>query len=198
MKTRIAAVMVILFGVAMGSRAQEAAGEYVVSIGDDDVTSYPPVSEGTGKYYTLEFDVPEIGSPSTLETAHVEFYVDAESFVLGDFHWFDADSVEHVGYQAKTPVLEIYALTSAIEDSVNVGQLDLETVVRRPVLVGANRRVLIDIAPIVRTFMAEPPKNHGIVIGSLTGDREGDFTLRDGAFGDGNRARVTLRIASTR
>jgi hypothetical protein len=192
-KTLFATGVLVIVAIVVG--AQGVTTEHVVSIRSDNVTLYAPVSEGTSKYYKLDFDLPAVGSAATLETAHFEFYVDAESFARGDFRWLDADSVEHVGYKAKTPLLEVYALKSSIEGSVEEGQLEKTTMACIPVLVGKNRRVVIDIAPIVRSFMANPSENRGIVLGSFVGEREGDFTLKEGRFVDGSRAKLSLRFA---
>jgi hypothetical protein len=79
---------------------------------------------------------------------------------------------------------------------VTEGQLDKETMACVPVLVGQDRRVLIGIASIVRSFMADPLRNRGIVIGSFAGEREGDFTLKEGEFRDGSRAKIRLTFAA--
>ncbi len=198
MKASFVAIAVILLLSAPIVGAQGVATKQVVSIRSDHVTSYPPITEGTGKYYTFEFQVPQIVSLTTLEKAHLELYVDAGSFVRGDFRWLDADSVEHVGHRTRTPLLEVYALKSAISGALEEGQLEKELVALVPVLVGQNRRVLVDVTPIVRSFIASPTKNHGIVIGSLSGQRQGDFTLREGGFRDGSRAKISLELAPPR
>ncbi len=195
-KLSLAAVMIAVVGGGAGARG--SATEHMVTIGDANVTTYGPASVESGKYYKLDFYVPQVGSATMLETALLEFYVDAESFVRGDFHWLDADSVEHVGYRTRAPLIEVFALKSPIEGGVKEGQLDMTTAARRPISAGPNRRVMIDIAPIVRSFMEDPTRNRGIVIGSFLGSQEGDFTLQDGMFRDGSRAKVRLEFAPNR
>jgi hypothetical protein len=93
--------MTATLAIALGVCAQSIVTENTLSISSGDVTMYPPITVGAGKYYKLELSIPQLGSAATLETAHLEFYVDAESFVRGEFHWLDADSVEHVGYKRR-------------------------------------------------------------------------------------------------
>jgi hypothetical protein len=194
----ISLITAILTMAAVVVWAGNVATEHVVSIGSVNVTGYPAAREGTGKYYTLNFQLPEIESAMTLETAHMEFYVDAASFARGDFRWVDEDSVEHVGYATKAPLIEIYELRSSIEGSVKDEQLEKTTMACVPVAVGSNRRVLVDISPIVRSFMANPSENRGIVVGSFAGEQDGDFTLKDGEFRDGSRAKITLKFSTAR
>ena len=194
-KEWIVAAMVL--ALAVGAGAQGVSSEYVLSIGSGDVTTYTPaVGVETGTYYKLDFDVPEVDGGAVLESAYLEFYVDVQSVVQGDFHWFDADSVEHIGYEARTPLVEVFALTSPVAGAVQEGQLDKTTAARRPVLVGTNRRVVVNITPIVRAFIDNPSRNLGIVVGSFTGTREANFTLRTGDFPDESRARVSITVAS--
>lgn len=197
MNTRlIIAAMVLMAAASVG--AQGVSSEYVVTIGSDGVTTYRPVDAETGTFYKLDFELPEVGGATALEGAYLEFYVDAESVVQGDFHWLDADSVEHVGYQASTPLIEVYALTSPVSGALQESQLDKATAVRRPVRVGSSRRVVVNITSIARSFIENPSRNLGIVIGSFTGSREGEFTLREGDFRDGSRAKIAIKVYSVR
>jgi len=191
----IAAILLIT-SVCLG--AQYDARERIVPIGSGDVTTYDAASGQGVKYYEFDFQVPGMAEGVTLESAILEFFVDAASVLQGDFHWFDADSVEQVGYTARTPLLEVYALKSPIDGSVREGQLDKTTMACTPVLTGDNRRVVVDITPIVRSFSSERAPNYGIVVGAFTGSQEGNFTLKSGAFPDGSRARVHLTFASAR
>jgi hypothetical protein len=58
--------------------------------------------------------------------------------------------------------------------------------------IGADRVVRIDITELVQNILARPSDNHGIVIGSLTADRRGLFTLKSGAMGPGLTGSVTI------
>lgn len=191
MKTMLS-IAAILMALGMAVRAQDIATECVVSIGSGDVTTYNALEVEGPKYYKLAFQVPEGVDGNALESAVLEFFVDVASVTQGNFHWFDADSVEHVGYTAPTPLLEVYALKSPISGSIQDGQLEKSTMACTPVLVGENRRVVIDITSIVRSFVIDSGRNFGIVVGSFTGLREGDFTIKESAFQDGSRARVHI------
>jgi len=193
--TLMAALVVL---TAFLAQAQGEVTTAVISIASEETAAYAPLDASTGKYYRMDVDVPEIRSGEKLEKAVLEFYVDVESFVRGDFVWLDEDSVEHVGYSAAAPLIEIYALKSPITRAVDVSQLETQTVARVPVRVGAHRRVLVSIAPIVRSFMADPAQNYGLVIGSFTGERQGNFTLKDEAFQDGSTGRIHLTFSPMR
>jgi hypothetical protein len=191
MKTTLCFAM-ILMATGIAVRAQDSATEYVLSIGSGDVTTYNALGVEGSKCYKLAFQVPEGVAANALESAVLEFFVDVAPVTQGDFQWFDADSVEHVGYTAPTPLLEVYALKSPIDGTIRDGQLEKSTMACTPVLVGENRRVVIDITSIVRSFAIDSGRNFGIVVGSFTGLREGDFTIRESAFQDGSRARVHI------
>ena len=55
--------------------------------------------------------------------------------------------------------------------------------------------LLLDITDIVRSFLADPGSNHGLVVGSLSGSRAGLFTLKEGTIAPGVVARVTFHLA---
>jgi len=59
---------------------------------------------------------------------------------------------------------------------------------RRPVEVGNNRSVRIDVTEAIKRFMDSPSDNHGLVIGSLRGRRDGLFELKSSG---GALARIT-------
>ena len=41
-----------------------------------------------------------------------------------------------------------------------------------------------------RSYLKNPAKNHGLIIGSLTGDRNGRISIKSNALGQGVVARV--------
>jgi hypothetical protein len=102
------------------------------------------------------------------------------------------------GYLNEAPVLEVYALTQAWAGAVDPQIMDPETRAVRAVALGEGRRVLLDITDIVRDHLAGRVDNHGLVLGSVTGRREGDFQLVSGALpGDSvGRLRLYTRAAA--
>jgi hypothetical protein len=47
----------------------------------------------------------------------------------------------------------------------------------------------------VRAYVADPAGNHGLIVGSLTGARDGLFTIRSGDFGPSTLGRITFFCA---
>jgi hypothetical protein len=104
----------------------------------------------------------------------------------------DVSSRASEGLQNETPLFEVYALKSAFSGEVDPDQFqeqDLPTT--RPVVVGSGRRVVIDITEAVGCYVADPAGNHGLIVGSLTGARDGLFTIRSGDFGPSTLGRIT-------
>jgi len=66
-------------------------------------------------------------------------------------------------------------LAGEVDDSKVVAA----STMRRPVAVGDNRSVRIDVTDAVTRFMRNPSENHGLVIGSLRGRRDGLFELKN-------------------
>jgi len=76
---------------------------------------------------------------------------------------------------------------------------DLDTATRavRAIALGRDRRVLLDITAIVRADLAGRLPNHGLVLGSVTGSREGDFTLVSGRLPGSAVGRVRVYSRTT-
>jgi hypothetical protein len=127
-------------------------------------------------FYVLTVDVPEDLSGKRLDTATLEFYVDA-ALVSGE-------EAEH------SPTIDVRALTAAyspndeLSSSSALGRA-------RPVPLGHNRKVVVDITDMVKAWIASPSSNHGIVVGSLGGSKAGDFTVRSDVLGGSKVATVT-------
>jgi hypothetical protein len=62
----------------------------------------------------------------------------------------------------------------------------------RPVAVGENRRVRIDITEFVQEILADPTSNHGLAFGAVTTDTRGVFAVKADGFGPGIAARVVI------
>ena len=61
----------------------------------------------------------------------------------------------------------------------------------RPVKIGNNRHVKLDMTTTVKGWLANPSTNHGIVIGTLTGPPTGNASLKESGLGSGVTIRVT-------
>lgn len=155
------------------------AEERAITLTSNDVVTHTTEDEAFGAYYTVEFEVPSLPEGTWLDHAVLELYVDVGSKARDE-------------YVNDTPVLEVFALTSDFDGDFNPAEWDAETRVTRPLLLGEEKHVVMDITPIIRSFLATPSQNHGLVIGSLTGMREGDFTVLTGVFPEGEVMRVML------
>lgn len=155
------------------------AGKKVVYFSATDVAQREAVQSGYGDYFLLHFDVPE--DMTEIRHAYLEFYVDAAA----------RESLGEVTNDS--PIVEVYALKESLSGPLDENQF---RTVSRPMVqnvrVGQNRRVVVDITEIVQLFKSDPTKNFGIVIGSLTGTRDGIFTIRDDDFSTTGMARITF------
>ena len=172
-------IMAILVCVALHVTVANAYRHNVL-LGSSNVSTHSPSNTALGDYYVVSFEVPDEVKGRWLDKAYLEFYVDAAAIVVN-------------GYLNKTPVIEVYALKSAFSGSVNVNQFEPQTVpAMRNIVVGQNRRVVIDITEMVRSYIETPSKNHGLIIGSLTGDRDGDFTLTNNQLGPAASVKISF------
>ena len=171
------------------------AAKQSISLSAGNVSTYTPSDTSLGPYYTLEFQLPPDLPAGDLRVAVLEFYVDAQSFVRGDWISLDKDSVETIGFLNDSPVLELYPLKATFSGEVDFGQFDERYSAARPVVVGADRRVVLDVTSVIRSYLRSPSTNHGFVMGSLSEMREGKFTLTTSSFPDGSWAQLHLYTA---
>ena len=143
-----------------------------------DVQAYRPQSTRLGTYYALKLSTPARLPKETFMDAYLEVYVDATS---------DVDERATAGLVT----FEVFPLKSALTGELSASSLRAAAM-KRTVRVGTSRRVRINIAEYVRYVLDHPTENFGLVLGSLTGQRLGKFTLRQGVLGEGVVARVSL------
>jgi len=91
------------------------------------------------------------------------------------------------------PLLEVFALKRALTGEPTPSDFDTTRLpMSRPVSLGSDRLVRIEITEFAQRILADPSKNHGLVVGSMTGARSGEFTLNPDGFGPGVSVRVTI------
>jgi hypothetical protein len=151
----------------------------VVTIRSTDVTARTDPDTSLGQYYTISYAVPAGLSAVRLDQALLELYVDVRAKVRDE-------------YVNEAPVLEIYAMIRPFAGSVEPERLDSQTRVVRPVSLGLRKRVVLDITKIVRAQVAGELSNNGVVLGTVTGSRDGDFRLVEGLLGEGVVGRIRL------
>ena len=187
---RVLFVGTLLYGLFEVHTAQ--ASKRTISLGASDVTTYTPTGADLGKYYTFQFQLPSDIQAGNLEIATLEFYVDVQAFRRGEWQMLDKDSVETIGFLNNTPALELYPLKSAFSGQVDFAQFDEKFRVVRQLIVGNDKRVVMDVTSVVRSYLRSPSKNHGFVVGSLSEMREGDFTIRTGILSPGCAAQIHI------
>ncbi len=155
------------------------AKSYSVYLKDGDVSVHASTDSLHKEFYTVQFDVPGIIEGKELYGAFLEFFV-------------DVSVPEKQGYIEKRPVMEIYALAAQFSGSIDTTKFDVSnsghTV--RDIPVGEKRRVLIDVTELIKSYLQNPEKNHGLILGALTGRRDGIFALRDDVLSNGALARL--------
>lgn len=179
MKYRVGAMILValLTCIATSSLAQYKLD---VAISSDDVTVHEESDTTLGDFYTMPCPLPSGMGASQIDRVFLELYVDVTPLQRGD-------------YLDTTPVvIEVFAMPSEPTGSIQPASLELAGGVVRPVRVGSGRRVTLDITRIARSFAAGEVDNNGLIIGSLTGSRNGAFVVREDGFR--SRARAQLRI----
>ena len=160
--------VLLLIGIALLITTDAAlADKRTLPLSTRDVTTRIDADSTVGQYYTFALPLPSGVAASRVEKAILEVYLHVA-----------ANPRE--GFVNDSPMLEVFALTEAFGSALDTGKLEQTTGVARPVALGDNRRVLIDVTRIVRAYLNGTRTNHGLVVGSLTGMREGDFRVATG------------------
>lgn len=155
------------------------SGRTLIAIRSADVTARADADTSIGRYLTLSYQLPAGVQASQIDHATLEIYLDVRS-------------KSRDGYVNEAPVVEAFALREPFAGTVNLGVLDERTRSRRPVARGHAKRVLLDITGMVRAHLDHTLDNDGIILGSLTGMREGDFRLVSGRLPPPAVARVRI------
>jgi hypothetical protein len=138
----------------------------------------PRVAVDGTTYYSVAISLP--AGLTSVTHAQLEFRADISARDL-------------TGYLDPAPVLDVYALKEALRGDPDPSKFEATRLpMSRPVAAGADRLVKIDITDFVRMILGDPSKNHGLVLGPLTADKRGIFTIKQDGLGDGITARVRI------
>lgn len=171
----VGTLLILALGVSPGQ-----AGRTSLYLDAAAVTTFTPEDPGLGAYYLLTFSLPPEAAKA--KWVYVEFYV-------------DVSVREHQDVNNPTPLLDVFALkqSEGYSGSLDPAQFEsLRVPMARPLAVGENRRVVIDVTEIVHRRAGESARTCTLVIGSLTGSREGLFTIQTGHLDRPGIARVTV------
>jgi hypothetical protein len=170
-------VLVVLAGPAWGRSA-------TVTVPMGDLSARNGVR---GAYYILNVTIPEDVLGRRLDSALMELVVDVT-----------ASSPED---SISCPVVGVFPLTGpmgadGLDSGTGTGRegssgYAAEVPSVRPVAVGENRTLTLDITSIVKGWIADPTTNHGLVIGTLSGPAIGTISLKSETLGPAAAVRVT-------
>lgn len=191
-------ILTVILVAAIFTVSGNAAKKRTIPIAFSDFTTYTPSDNEFGNYYKLRLDTPSGIVAEDLDMAVLEFVVDVGSKLRGDWEILDADSNVTIGFIDNTPSIEIYGLKTECSGEVDIRDLEISSRVVRPLSIGPYQRVVVDVTAIIKSYVRTPTKNHGLIIGSLTGMRNGDFVIKNNAFGNGNAAEVRLYYTQRR
>jgi hypothetical protein len=132
-----------------------------------------------GDYYVVDFAVPDEVIGKRLDSVLLELAVDVSATSPED--------------SDVTPVVGVFPLSQSFASS-GPGAPVFETGVAsvRPVAVGDNRMLTMDITDIVKGWIAAPATNHGLIIGTLSGPAVGTISLKSATLGPSTALRVTF------
>ena len=170
------------------------ARKHVISVGTGDVTTYSPSDTSLGEYYTMSLQIPASIRERDVEAAWLEFYVDAQSRPRTFYSAIDSTEKTHI---RNTPVIEVFALNGDFSGQLDSTQLGTTTQRVRPLVLGQDRLVRVEITSVIRSFIRDPSTNHGLIIGSLTGTRDGKFGLRTDKYSNGTAAQIRIHLSDS-
>lgn len=174
-RTRIAAA--VLASLALTGTTPPDRTRETVLIRPADVTVHDEPDTTLGPYYTVSYAWPDGLTSSLLNRAILEVFLDVTAKPRDEF-------------LNASPLLEVYALTEPLTGAFDPAHLERTGRAIRPVAAGVGRRVVLDVTAIVRAHLEGRIQNHGLIIGSLTGERDGAFTLRSGGLPEGAVGRM--------
>ena len=171
MKTTLAFLLVTISCALWNDVRAETAAPATTSVTER------VASDGT-MYYSVGISLPE--NLTTATHAWLELRADVSAKDLGRF-------------VDPAPLFEVYALKQTLSGDPEPSKFEATRLpMSRPIATGTDRLVKIDITEFVQKILADPSKNHGLVIGPLTNDKRGIFVVKEDGFGAGIPARIRI------
>ena len=182
-------VVVLLFVWSAGGAS---AKKIVVPVRAAAVSEVVPADESLPSFHVIQISLPASVDSVIINSAVLEIVLDVDVRVRGDWRILDADSVEHVGYENPTPLLEIYPVPAVPISDVDPGSLDRSKRVVVPVSNGSERQVAANVTDLVKLIVRQPERTGVLLLGSFRGMREGEFDIDMGSFTDGAVGRLNI------
>jgi len=105
----------------------------------------------------------------------------------------DVSAKDLNGFVDPAPTLEVYALKQTLSGDPEPSKFEvMRQPMTRPVAIGSDRLIKIDITEFVQKILTDPSKNHGIVLGPLTRDKRGIFDIKQDGLSPGVTAHVRI------
>jgi hypothetical protein len=174
-KIMILGTVIVLSVLAVSSDAKKIE----VMLQTSNLTTYAAGVEQLGDFYVLEVDVPTWLEGKEIYSASLEFYVDAAV-------------MDTAAMQNDSPRIQVFALKSDLGETLDLSKIDRTGPAVINIPRGNDERVWVDVTDIIRAYVKNPSSNHGLVIGSLTGARDGIFTIKSGHHGPGSIAKLKI------
>lgn len=141
-----------------------------------EIRAIPNPQDSLQTLFILKFDMPERLTQLNIDGAYLEFFVDAS---------------HKAALTDRSVLIEVYPLSS---DPNGTGSIDFEkTRAVRNVNLGTGKRVVMDVTDVIQDWHAGRRQNHGLVIGGLSGAKDGRFVIRADKIGRGVAARLRIQ-----
>ena len=171
--------MVLVLSCCLSTVAQAEIRKVEVPLSSEMISAYTAPDSSAGGYYVLTFEVPSSATAVEIKSALLEFYADVSSNAVD-------------GWVNDSPVVELYALKNPYSVDLDLSKVHGQSAAVKPVQVGEARRIVLDVTSIVQAWAKDPELNHGMILGSFRGMKEGVFSIRNDRLGAGELARLTI------
>jgi len=154
------------------------AGERVILLGSGDVRVTSPRDSTLGQSYVITLPIPQGIAGNKIHRAALEFLADV----------FGPDTE---AYQSESALVEVYGVDGPVTGELDPGQIRRPSAMTRNVVVGENRRILVDITEFLRYNLRQENTTASLVVGFVQA-HDGVFRIREDAFGMGKPVRLTI------
>jgi hypothetical protein len=170
-------VLALLFCLAGVARAELRKVE--VPLSSEAVTAHTAPDPSGSIFYVLTVEVPASLTAVEIKSALLDLYADVSSNAVD-------------GWVNDSPVIELYALKNPYSEDLDLSKVHGQSAALKPVQVGEARRVVLDVTSIVQAWAKDPELNHGMILGSFRGMKEGVCSIRNDRLIPGELARITI------
>jgi hypothetical protein len=173
-------ILLALGSVLDGALSSLSAKEWVGTVAAVQVTTHDPTDATLGDYYTFSSPLPAELAGREIRDAVLECYV-------------DVNAREVNGYLNDSPMLQLFILELPLVGEPEPAMFRMPSPAIRNVPLGLQQKVVLNVRDLV-TYIANagggsPPE---LIMGSLTGTRDGKFILRTDVLPEGDAIKVII------